>query len=318
MSVAASSEAVLRGAIRAEGIRPPAFCSERSALWTLLFGARPFAWMAAALLLAGFGGWAGWPAAALCLLVAQRHFQTLVHDGSHGLYHRTRPINDQLADWLAAGWIGMTVDNYRRIHLRHHACNGSADDPEHVSFATVAEAGGLPTLVLRYACLSEALRLVRKYYGGARRSERAPGAADRRSKRPFPHLHIVATQLILVATFLATGRPALYPIWLYLAMSWSPLLSRLRFLVEHPGDNDLTVTTRSSHLERLLFAPLNFNFHFEHHAWPAVPPYRLPRVHRHLRAIGFYDRHPEHANASFVGSLVRRDRAQGALGEAIR
>ena len=258
------------------------------------------------------------------LLRGLAHVERVEHPGQH----RDRGPSgmrrvDDLREVAMIGFAGRVVQvapdrQHRRIHLRHHACNGSADDPEHVSFVTVAEAGGLPTLVLRYACLSEALRLVRKYYGGARRSERAPGAADRRSKRPFPHLHIVATQLILVATFLATGRPALYPIWLYLAMSWSPLLSRLRFLVEHPGDNDLTVTTRSSHLERLLFAPLNFNFHFEHHAWPAVPPYRLPRVHRHLRAIGFYDRHPEHANASFVGSLVRRDRAQGALGEAIR
>jgi fatty acid desaturase len=319
MRAAAKSEAVMRGAIRAEGIRPPASCSERSARWIVLFGARPFAWMTGAFLLAGVGGLAGWSMATLCLLVAQRHFQTLVHDGSHGFYARKRELNDRLANWLAAGWIGMTVDNYRRIHLRHHACNGSADDPEHVSFATVAEAGGLAMLVLRYACLLEALRLLRKYYGGAGEPGRAPRASDRRPKRSLPHLHVIGAQSLLAGACLVLGLPALYPIWLYLAMSWSPLLSRLRFLVEHPGDHDLTVTTLSNGLERPLFAPLNFNFHFEHHAWPAVPPYRLGELHRHLRQIGFYDRHPQYENASFVGSLVRRDRvASAALDGATR
>ena len=101
-------------------------------------------------------------------------------------------------------------------------------------------------------------------------------------------------------------RAALYPLWLYLAVTWSPLLSRLRFLVEHPGDSDLTVTTRSTLLERPLFAPLNFNYHFEHHAWPGVPSYRLKRAHRHLREMSFYERHPEFANASFIGSLIGR------------
>jgi fatty acid desaturase len=310
MTAKPTAEPVLRGAIRAERIRLPASCSERSRLWIVLFGARPFAWMTTAFLLAGVGGFAGWPAAAVCLLIAQRHFQTLVHDAAHGLYHRKSRINDRLANWLAAGWIGMTVDNYRRIHLRHHAHNGSADDPEHVSFATVTEAGGLLAMSLRYICLLEALRLVRKYYG-----RRSPlGAAAER--QPRSAAHVIGTQLFLAGACLALGLPALYAIWLYLAMTWSPLLSRLRFLVEHPGENDLTVTTRSNSLERTLFAPLNFNFHFEHHSWPAVPPYRLKRAHRHLRGIGFYQRHPEYANASFLGSLSRRDRAEAALGEA--
>lgn len=297
----------------------PETCAERSLLWILAFGGRPFAWIAGALVVAGSAmpGWIAWPVAALCLLLAQRHFQTLVHDASHGFYHRKARINDLLANWLAAGWIGMTVDNYRRIHLPHHAHNGSAEDPEHVSFATVAEAGGLLNMVVRYACLLEALRLVRKYYGGERAATRAPrGAKDGQPKPPSAHLHIIGAQLLLGSACLALDLVVVYPLWLYLAVSWSPLLSRLRFLVEHPGESDLTVTTRSTLWERPFFAPLNFNFHFEHHAWPNVPPYRLRQAHRHLQSEGFYERHPEYANESFVGALVRHQDTQRAAGEA--
>ena len=80
---------------------------------------------------------------------------------------------------------------------------------------------------------------------------------------------MIGAQLAFAAACLARELAALYPLWLYLAVTWSPLLSRLRFLVEHPGDSDLTVTTRSTVLERPLFAPLNFNYHFEHHPGPA-------------------------------------------------
>ena len=175
-----------RGHLRAEQIKLPKIC----------YGAPPVdhrLWRAAVrldspqpLLVAGFSdwpGWIAWPLAALCLLLAQRHFQALVHDASHAFYHRKTRINDPQANWLAAGWIGMTVQNYRRIHLEHHAHNGSADDPEHVSFASVAASGGLMRMVLRYVCLLEALRLVRKYYGS---SERLPRPAGRPAPRHRP------------------------------------------------------------------------------------------------------------------------------------
>ena len=312
MGATQASASALRQHIRAERIKLPEACSRRSLVWTVLFAGRPFAWLSAAVVLAGSGlsGWLVWPLAAVALLIAQRHLQTLVHDASHGFYHRKSALNDPLADWLAAGWIGMTVGNYRRIHFQHHAHNGSAADPEHVSLATVAETGGLLGMVLRYACLREALRLVRKYYGAA---ERAGGAAQ----APSGHLHILGSQLLLATLCLAAGMPAVYLLWLYLAVSWSPLLSRLRFLVEHPGESDITVSTRAGWWERLLFAPLNFNLHFEHHCWPGVPPYRLPQAHRFLRAAGFYERHPEYANEGFVGALLRRRQEQRAAGEAL-
>src|SRR5918995_2694332 len=197
MSAPSTAESALRNHVRAERIKLPKVCCERSLPWILAFCGRPFAWIAGALVLADSGtpDWIVWPVAALCLLLAQRHFQTLVHDASHGFYHRKGPINDLLANWLAAGWIGMTVENYRRIHFRHHAHNGSAEDPEHVSFATVTEAGGLLRMVVRYACLLEAFRLVRKYYGGEREPQRAPcGVKDDQRKQPAAHVHIVATQ----------------------------------------------------------------------------------------------------------------------------
>jgi len=85
------------------------------------------------------------------------------------------------------------------------------------------------------------------------------------------------------------------------------MLSGLRFLVEHPGRSDRTVsTTRSWLLEKLYFAPYHFNYHFEHHVWPALPPYQLKVAHDFLKEKKYFERHPEFLNDSYLGSLWRR------------
>jgi fatty acid desaturase len=85
------------------------------------------------------------------------------------------------------------------------------------------------------------------------------------------------------------------------------MLSRLRFLVEHPGKDDRTVSTIGPWHEVLLFAPYQFNYHFEHHAWPALPPYRLRDAHRELGAAGYFERHPEYRIRSYVRALRAAD-----------
>ncbi|MCB2077312.1 MAG: fatty acid desaturase [Novosphingobium sp.] len=250
--------------------------------------------------------WISLPLSMLLLLAAQRSFQTLVHDSSHFFYSARPKRNDILANWLCAGWIGMEVAAYRKVHLQHHAHNGSAKDPEHTSMTTVRDEGGMAAMIARYVFGMEALRLVRKYFF-------QPSPAGKRSagpgKGPLAKLlgmtHIAVTQVLLLAAMAAAGVWWLYPLWLYLALSWNPLLSRLRFLAEHPGEADATVTTLASWLERAFFAPQNFNYHCEHHGWPLVQPYRLVLVHRHLRdERRFFETRPELVARSFAGTLA--------------
>ncbi len=47
-----------------------------------------------------------------------------------------------------------------------------------------------------------------------------------------------------------------------------------------------TRTTRAGPLARATVAPLRVNYHIEHHLMPAVPYFRLPTMHRMLRARG--------------------------------
>jgi fatty acid desaturase len=44
------------------------------------------------------------------------------------------------------------------------------------------------------------------------------------------------------------------------------------------ADAERLVTYRPSWIERLLIAPFHMGYHAEHHLWPAVPYYNLPRL----------------------------------------
>jgi len=304
----------LRGYIRAESISPPRDLMVRSSGAIVASALLPYFFIAIAAAIGHFkiGGWLLTILAAFFpMLAAQRLFQTLVHDLSHLLFSKNRIVNDLLGNLFAAGFIGMRVQNYRKVHLGHHAANGSADDPEFVDFRIVEEAGGLAWFVIKFAMGREVVSLIKKYYFSSheRHSSGQTGSENNLDlgKLVTDTWHIQICQIPLFYAFGGfSGTWYLYLLWLYLAVTWSPMLSRLRFLVEHPGVNDLTVSTRAPFIERLFFAPYNFNFHFEHHLWPSLPPYNLKRAHEVLSDDGYFQRHPEYVQQSFLRALARR------------
>lgn len=297
----------LHRAIRTDGFKLDPGLNQRSTARVIVSAATPFAYIAVAIgvctspvplvvkLLAAFA----------LVLAAQRAFLTLVHDASHKLYSKDRGLNDVLADFLAAGFIGMLLRKYRKIHLAHHAANGSADDPEFFGYGVVTQAGGWARFVLRYALGMEIAYLLRKYHVGqdAYLGDKQVRRESVDKPRKAEKLSIVAAQLVLVACFWACGVVWLYALWLYVAVTWSPLLSRLRFLAEHPGHGELTMSTRGNWWELVYFAPYHFNFHLEHHLWPSVPPYNLQRVHQALQRSGFFERNPQFLARSFITTL---------------
>jgi len=84
--------------------------------WLLLFAA-----MAATRYLRGW--WMlGYPVVWLIACRALRAFENLTHEASHYNWCRKHShLNDTLADWLCARWVGISVASYRRTHVRHHA-----------------------------------------------------------------------------------------------------------------------------------------------------------------------------------------------------
>src|SRR6478752_8106750 len=142
----AQGDSELRRYIRAESIKVPRELTSRSTLRSIGYVAYAQAWVGLAVLVGRF--MPGGPALQMAvsfvpILAAQRCFQTLVHHLSHDFLSPRRKVNDGFGNWLAAGFTGMRVQNYRKVHFQHHAENGSTADPEFFDFSTVSAHGGL-------------------------------------------------------------------------------------------------------------------------------------------------------------------------------
>ena len=74
-----------------------------------------------------------------------------------------------------------------------------------------------------------------------------------------------------------------------------PALLRLRAVCEHGAVIDFTSPLSAARtnlspiwIQWLLF-PHHVNYHLEHHIYPAIPHYNLPRCHREMAELGALD-----------------------------
>jgi fatty acid desaturase len=242
-----------------------------------------------------------------------------VHEASHGTLARAQNRSDFWIDLLVATPIGMTVRGYRTPHLSHHAFLGTSRDEDRWAFRIDTRGFRLwRALALGFVGYYGVAITVRKYL-------RPPGRRDdwsRERERDRTHvvtrwLMIATWNVLLLALSSSAGRAWMYPLlWIAPLLTVAVLFNIVRSTAEHqppgfatrkelePDDWAVTRTTIPGPLETWLLYQVNFNYHFEHHTWPRVPFFHLPRLHRHLVEKGFYQRHPECLQTSGLLTLL--------------
>ncbi|KGD46299.1 fatty acid desaturase [Burkholderia pseudomallei] len=243
----------------------------------------------------------------LCLGILQ-------HDAAHGTLFRTRWANDVLVDWLCARPIWNALHKYRPYHLMHHATTSSRADPD------LSLVAGLPTTRASLArkCLRDLSGVtgIKFLIGRALMDagvlqwsltndiRRLPQTGRRWWDYPRAFLRAAAgmliTNAILLGALWASGHPWLYGVWVLAYVTPFPLFIRIRSMAEHAcletSDDPLrnTRTTHAGWLARATVAPIRVNYHVEHHLMASVPYFRLPKMHRMLRAHGCVARPPSY------------------------
>jgi len=108
-----------------------------------------------------------------------------------------------------------------------------------------------------------------------------------RSVAPF----LLVNAALLTGLTLAGLWWAYFALWLLPMATWFPMVTRLRNIAEHAcveGSAEdpfrAARTTRASWWERAFIAPYWVNFHAEHHLFMHVPCWKLPALHRAVRA----------------------------------
>lgn len=256
----------------------------------------------------------GWACGIACLLSAHPPLEVagvvlvahalvtsayVIHESAHGAMFRSAPANEAagiLMTWINGACIAR-FDRLRHKHLRHHV-----DRADVVSFDYRAWLARRPRFVSRVVVALEwahvpAVEFIMR--GSVVASAFAPGAPRGAGPRMIA---VLACRLALVAALASVSLRAA----LLYGLAYLLFIHVLRFLdafqhtyevVELPAGaerippaarrtrdyehaNTYSNLLTDSRLANLLV--LNFAFHNAHHARPAVPWYRLPRLHAEL------------------------------------
>ena len=228
---------------------------------------------------------------AVLVIGARMHaLAILMHDATHYRFLKNRKWNDLITDITTMYPLFTSLEQYRQNHLRHHKHLNTEHDPDWVSKLGVEEfrfpksRGEFLWIVFSYLIL---YRGVKDAIWFLKRFQLKDGKQPPKTFRE--KLPKMAFYLILFSALTVLGG------WKYYALFWVvPYFSTffmfqyIRSVAEHFGemehDHVLTSsrTVKATAIERFFLAPHNVSYHLEHHLYPGVPFYNLPKLHQLL------------------------------------
>ncbi|MGH7925649.1 MAG: fatty acid desaturase family protein [Candidatus Binatus sp.] len=220
---------------------------------------------------------------AVAFIGARQHaLLVLMHDGVHYRLLRNRRLNDWMSEVILAWPHLVTARQYRKNHFAHHRYLNTQQDPD------LIRRKGDPAWVFPQAAPSLAKMLFRDATGlNAPAMLKLAAAVASADSVPKGFLALrygfYAASLGVIIYAGALEGFALY--WVVPMFTWLVLIMRIRSIAEHhaieepDGTYPLTRTVQASWFERIFLAPKNVNYHIEHHFFPSVPFYRLPKLH---------------------------------------
>ena len=242
---------------------------------------------------------------AIVVIGSQQHAMfVLAHEAAHYRLFGNRTLNEFVGRLLGSV-AGISMCSYRVVHRLHHNDLYGRTDPD------IALHGGYPRgrryLLRKLAGDLAGLNAWKTfhYFFGNPALNAATGAAQRPLDDTSPALRraarrdrwgVVAFQAgAPLACFALGGAQALAAyavLWVLPLVTVVQVILRVRAILEHGAvvDTSSPLTAARTNLPgpllRWLLFPHHVNYHIEHHLFPAVPHYNLPRLHRELAARG--------------------------------
>ncbi len=239
--------------------------------------------------------WTEWWVVLISIPTIGTQFYALFVIGHDGMHRRLLPSvrsNDLFNDLFALGPIGAITRINNRNHLAHHRHLSTELDPDRHKHCSYNKRTRL-RFVTFLTGLANVYPVIRNVF---LRQHFEP--ANPREMRPRYSIRDIAIimgwQAALIGGLtLAIGWWAFPVLWLMPCYLFMYLTDLSRSFMEHShpepdeeADDHRLITYRSNFFERLLFAPMNMNYHTVHHLWPSIPYYNLPAADREIRKTG--------------------------------
>ena len=238
----------------------------------------------------------------------QHAFGALMHEFAHYRFIDNKALSDWACDLFVSWPILASVDAYRRNHLAHHRYTNTDQDPDWV--VKVGTRKFTFPQEWQYAVLNLVGYLA--FIGSAFDMIQAIGrlrALDQ-STRAYK-LKRLAYYLAFAVVFTITG--TWVPFLLYWVVPFMTVFFfalYVRSVAEHFAAMNYAEELQSTRTvlpyvwENLVFSPHGVNYHLEHHLYPSVPFYNLPRLHDALMADPDYAARA-HITRGYTTGLVR-------------
>lgn len=193
------------------------------------------------------------------------------HDGAHRSASRIRWLNDTLSCIMCFWPLGAGLRGYRKFHFAHHRHVGTERDPEleHKRWSSPQWALPVTSHRIKWYFIQDIL--------GLHCMEIAKMVC---TVKPAGLIDIIGPLLwwsCMLTVLYLTDNVWVLMLWFMSIGTSFWAFFRLRLWGEHvgtPGTHRVSVTW----LQKLIFAPHNTLYHYEHHKWPSIPCWALPKA----------------------------------------
>ena len=228
----------------------------------------------------------------------QLGLSVLMHECSHRSLFRSRALNEILGRWVIAAPVWTDLDRYRKHHMKHHNHTGTEADPD-LGLVTPFPAPRR-SMIKRFARDLSGVTGLKRLFGlllmdfgfieytasvDVRRIDQSGRGVWDVVKTGARNLTpVVLTNALLFGALALLGHGWLYLLWVGAYLTTFSLFVRVRSMAEHACTERSadffrnSRTTEANALSRLVVAPLNVNYHLEHHLLMTVPHYNLRRM----------------------------------------
>ncbi len=207
--------------------------------------------------------------------LALSSLSVLGHESSHNLFTRNPKI-DRWIGFVCGLPILFSAMGYRILHPMHHKYLHTEKDPDDIENVT-RDSRLLSALYVFLFVFGVYLYLIMVPLNGIRR-----GAGREKWSVALEWIAMVA---IAVMGWVMLPMEVMLEGWLY-PLLVAGQIANLRGIAEHgmtTGGNEFTDTRTVTTHPVLSFLMCNINYHLEHHLYPGVPWYNLPKLHQLLQ-----------------------------------